>query len=272
MARVRFHRSHMDPCAGLTREWNALAAGPLACQAIGRWAEQCPDVAGFESPAALITTIGQRGHPNRSCRLLGHLLVLASVDDLAARATLQAVLPGLRGAARRRWLRSAGAGPWGGADEVTADAVSAGWEAVRAHAGQRHDRPAAVIVRRVEGRLRRAHQAWRQAQDRTTTPGHEIQPGQAATDAAYSAEHQATTFIADAMHAGVLDATEASLLLATGVLGQSVAEVERSLGMTPKAAYRIVSRARTALTGLDSHLSDRDEPRPIPAESRRLAR
>jgi len=141
----------MDPFAALTIEWTNQATTPAARQAIRAWAATFPALASFDTPAELVAAINRLGDPARSCVLLSDLLVAAGDDDLAARAVLQAVLPGLRRAARRRSRHPTAVGPWSRAEDVAADAVSAGWEAIRANAGARHHRPAAVIVGSVQG-------------------------------------------------------------------------------------------------------------------------
>jgi hypothetical protein len=124
------------------------------------WATTAPALDSFASPSELVAAIARIGDPARSCALLTEPLVIADTDELAARAVLQAIVPGLRRAARRRWKPTT-AGPWTHADDVAADAIAAAWATIRVHAGQRHDRPAAIIIRAVEGQFRRTHDAWR---------------------------------------------------------------------------------------------------------------
>ena len=233
--------------ASLDSEWTSVASSLPARRALRAWAVAAPRLDGFASPAALVATIGRRGQPTRSCALLSDLLIVADQDELAARAVLQAILPGLRSAARRRW-RPTRAGPWAGADEVAADAVSTAWATITLHAGQHHDRPAAVIIRAVEGHLRRTHDAWRRQTDRIAIlPAIQQPPSQSGLTAARTAKEQAAVLITEASRAGVLDQTEAGVLFAVGVLGYTVAEVSRITGTDSRAAYRTLERARASL-------------------------
>jgi excisionase family DNA binding protein len=234
--------------AQLDREWTAVAAHMSSFRSLRAWAVAVPALDGFASPAELVATVSRMGDPDRSCRLLADLLVIADGDELATRAVLQAVVPGLRQAARRRWRLQTAGGPWRSADDLAAESVSAAWAAIRLHAGQRHDRPAAVIVRAVEGRLRRTQAAWRKEAARSAVlrPGRD-EPSHSGPDAAGSVEGQAAALIAGAVRAGVLDRTEARLVFATGVLGCSVVDAARTTGLEGDGAYRSVARARGAL-------------------------
>ena len=204
-------------------------------------------MAGFHTPAELVAVIGQMGDPDRSCALLAELLTLAATDTIAARAVLQAVLPGLRQAARRHWRPPAG-GPWASLHELHLDTVSMGWEAIHAHRGQRHDRPAKIIVRDAEARLRQPRDRWtRQASAAVTHSGGPAETTQSGADAAFSAECQATAIIADAMHAGVLDPAQAALTLTIGVLGYTISDAGRLATTQLDDPYRALHRARATL-------------------------
>jgi hypothetical protein len=191
--------------AQLEREWTAVAADMSSFRSLRAWAVAVPALDGFASLAELVAMVSRMGDQDRSCRLLADLLVIADGDELATRAVLQAVVPGLRQAARRRWPLQTAGGPWGSADDLAAEAVFAGWAAIRLHAGQRHDRLAAVIVRAVEGRLRRTHAAWRKEAARSAAllPGR-VEPSQSGQDAARSVEGQAAAIITGAVRAAHL--------------------------------------------------------------------
>jgi excisionase family DNA binding protein len=246
---VRIGGRHGSPLvfAQLEREWAVVASDMMAFRSLRAWAVAVPGLDGFASLAELVATVSHMGDPDRSCRLLANLLVIADGDDLAARAVLQAIVPGLRQAAKRRWLWQTGGGPWGSADDIAAEAVSAGWAAIRLRAGQRHDRPAAVIVRAVEGHLRQTHAAWRReaARGAALPPGRE--PSQSGEDAARSVEAQAAALITGAVRAGVLNQMDARLVFVTGVLGSSVADAARAMRLEGDGVYRSLARARGAL-------------------------
>ena len=237
----------MNPFTALDSDWNVVAAGPPARRAMRAWAESIPSLAGHDSPADLVTDIGRMGDPERSCRLLALLLVLADADALAARAVLQAVIPGLRRSAGRRWRAASGNGPWPSYDDIAADTISAAWEAIHSRAGERHDYPARIIVRFADGRLRRAHEGWRASNRDLTELTDETALSQPAIDAALGTEQQALTILTDALQAGIIDSKEASILIATAVHGRSVTEAERTLEWAPKSGYRVLDRARRAL-------------------------
>ena len=247
MRRGAFHHPGVNPFTALDRDWNATAAGPSARRAMLAWTERIPSLAGYASPTDLVADIGRLGDPDRSCRLLAHLLVLADHDPFASRAVLQAVTPGLRRAASRRWRTASGNGPWPSYDDIAADTISAGWEAISDHAGEHHDYPARVIVRFAEGRLRRAHERWQATNRDLVELTDQTEAGRAAIEAGVGAEQQALTLITTALRAGIVDFKEASILIATAVHGRSVTEGERALEWAPKSGYRVLERARRAL-------------------------
>ena len=193
----------------------------MACDQFA-WPERIPSLASYANPGDVVADIGRPGDPERSCRLLAHLLILADQDWFAARAVLQAVAPGLRRAAGRRWRTASGHGPWPSYDDIAADTISAGWEAICDHGGEHHDYPARVIVRFAEGRLRRAHDRWRTANRDLIELTDETEALRADIDGAMGAEQQALTLITNAHEAGIIDSKEASILIATAVHGGSV--------------------------------------------------
>jgi excisionase family DNA binding protein len=237
-----------DICASLTAEWTTIAGRPAARRACRSWGQQCPALGGFGSPAELVATIGRLGDPVTSCALLSDLIVLAAEDRLAGRAVLQAVLPGLRQVARRRWRRALPGGPWSSQHDVLVDSVGAGWHTITIHGGRRHDRPAAVIVRGVEGQLRRAQIRWRIESRHTLALSHLADElGDPDADPALSPEAQAVDCIAAAVPAGILTRTEAAILIMTGVLDYPVVGAARALDLPPGHAQRSLVQARATL-------------------------
>lgn len=152
----------MDAYAAITAQWLTVADTTRGRAAIATWAKSCPALAAYRSPADLIATINQLGHPQRSCTLLAGLLLVAEHDTLAQLAVLTALIPGLQRVVSRRWKTANGKGPWTTQADLTADAVSAAWEAIRHHAGRTHPLPARLIIRRTE--RRRHHAATLMAQ------------------------------------------------------------------------------------------------------------
>jgi hypothetical protein len=237
----------VDPFAALTLDWQARATGKQARRAIVAWAEAAPALAGFTSPAELVADINKPGHPTRSCTLLAELLVLAA-DGFAARATLQAVIPGLHHAANRRWATVSVSSPWSSHHELGADTISAAWEAIQLHAGERLHRPAATVIRHVEGCLRQAHVHWTST-DRTTAkpPDPRAELSQSSLDAALSPEQQAIRVIGEAVRCGIIDSTQAALLASVGVLGHRLRDSAPDVGLSEKSAYRTLRSARLRL-------------------------
>ena len=233
--------------AALHAEWAAIANRPDTRRACQAWGHRCPELVPFASPGDLVATIGRLGDPIRSCALLSELLVLAADDTLAARAVLQAVLPGLRRTAGHRWRRAQPCGPWRSERDAADDALSVGWEAIMAWAGHRQPRPAALIVRSAEGRLRRIYRSWDSEVSRTTAiidGGPDPQPfGYMAG----SPESDATALIAEAHAANVLDHREASILFACGVIGDPVSRAAKTIGLEGSVAHRVLAQSREAL-------------------------
>lgn len=236
------------PWAALHAEWDTIAARRAQP---ARWTS-LPGLAGYRSPAEVVAAINRPGDPDRSHQLLTDLLVTAGGDPLAARAVLQAVLPGVRAAVGRRWRHARSAGPWTGPDEIAADGISAAWDAIATRAGHRVDRPAAAIVRHVEDRLRQDHRRWWRHTSRTAAlPDHDAGGHPHGTATAPTADAaDPTAFITDALRAGHIDRSQAAVLVATGVLGYSVADAARRLHSPAPATYRTLAAARHALRPL----------------------
>jgi excisionase family DNA binding protein len=255
---IRIAEGASDIYASIHGEWAAIANHPAARRTSQVWAQHSPALSVFASPAELVAAIGQLGDPVRSCALLSDLLFLAADDALAARAVLQALLPGLRRAAHHRWRRAQPVGPWRCERDAADDALSGGWEAITALAGQRYSRPAAIILRGVEGRLRRIHVSWQREASRTTTlTDGVVEPYHFELQMAGSPELQATAVIADALDASVLDDREAAILFVCGVIGEPVSHMEPTLGLAPGAGYRALARAREALRDWLAYEADR---------------
>jgi excisionase family DNA binding protein len=116
------------------------------------------------------------------------------------------------------------------------------------HGGRRHDRPAAVIVRGVEGQLRRAHDRWRIESRHTLALSHLADElGDLDADPALSPEAQAVDCIAAAVPAGILTRTEAAIVIMSGVLGYPVVGAARALDLPPGHAHRSLVQARARL-------------------------
>ena len=240
----------MDPFAALTLDWQAISGRQPARRAIAAWAEAAPVLAGFATPAELIHEINRAGRPARSCALLAELGVLARSARLAGRAVLQAVMPGIRHATSVRWRKAATAGPWRNFDEIAGDAISAAWSAIHAHAGQHHPRPAQLIIRHVEGALRRTHGRWI-SETAVRNPLYDTGGDPSETHVvAQSPEEQAPTVIGEAVRSEAIDPLGTAVLTMTGVLGYSISEVARTLELPYPTVDPRLRRARRTMLAL----------------------
>jgi excisionase family DNA binding protein len=247
VVRPKAHDAPMDVWSSLEREWTKAGAGRSAERSLDAWAASAPALTGYASPAAVVAIIGRVGDPERSCALLSDLLFVAGRNDLAALAVLRAILPGVRRAAGRRWRTGRDGGAWRSREEIDGDAVAAAWEAIHRHAGERHDRPARVIVRRVERCLRTTHDAHRRAIERSVPLLSEPAVGAVeGCDDWMSTESVALTLV-DAVQSGYLDRLTAALLFAVAVLGWNLSDAGRLLGLNRGAVYRCLSDARRVL-------------------------
>jgi excisionase family DNA binding protein len=231
----------------LTAEWNAVASGPKARQAIQAWAEMCPTLAGFASPAELVATIGRMGDPDRSCALLADLLQLAAIDGLAARAVLQALLPGLRATANRRWATDMAKITWAGRSELDTDTLAAAWQAIAANLGERHERPAAAIIRRVERELRSACETMSRTARRSlaldeVSAARMINPAVQDTD-----DWRFVGAMVEAVRFERLNPATGALAFDVAALGHSVGEASRRHGFTRREAQRRLDEALRVL-------------------------
>jgi excisionase family DNA binding protein len=218
------HDRPVNVLATINAHWLRAAQSPGGQDPIAVWRRRCPRFDDYHSAAEVVATINQHGYPDRSCALLADLLMVADGDPFAQLAVLQALLPGLRRVVRQRWRTAAGGGPWPSQEDLAADAVSAAFEAISHRAGQTHTRPARLILRRVERRLRTIHDAHRRDITRAVplTPHSEI----AAVGDHAEEEHFATE-LRRAVHAGRLDPATAALAFRIAVLGEPAAAAGR---------------------------------------------
>ena len=180
LARFAVHDDPLDAFNTLIAHWLAAADSSRGRAAIRSWAQRCPSLAVYPSPAELVAVINQSGHPELSCALLADLLLVAEDDPLAKLGVLRALVPGLRRAVHQRWTAASPSGPWRTKTDLIADAVSAAWQAICHHAGQSHPLPARLIIRRVERRLRTLHDTDRRDKVRAV-PFEEVHPVTAAS-------------------------------------------------------------------------------------------
>ncbi|MGH9058681.1 MAG: hypothetical protein ACRDZY_04070 [Acidimicrobiales bacterium] len=196
-----------------------------------------------------MTAIGCMGDPARSCALLAGLLVVADDDPVAGHGVLVALIPGLQAVAGRRWASAERDGVWRTRDELDADCITAAWHAIHAHAGQRHARPARIIVRQVERRLRTIHDAHLRTVRRTVSLNETAEIPLADPEGGTAGIEEAARCLVDAMRSGRLDATTAGLAYRVAVLDRSVADAGRQLGLGRRRTRRSLLDAYRVLAG-----------------------
>lgn len=125
----------------LDNDWSRLIAGGEARRACLRWNRQDPVLANVSCANELVNEIRTCGEPARSDALLSAIVRLAANDEVAARAVLQALAPGMRSLARSL----AGLAE---TEDVDATIVACAWERIRTypHARRPHRVAANVLL------------------------------------------------------------------------------------------------------------------------------
>ncbi len=123
----------------LDHDWCHRASGSRSRRALRRWAEDQSVFGLFTDLDQMLVHVHRRGHPAMSDRVLAALAKLAPNDDLAARALLQAMLPGLKALARSFGWRN-------DPEETAAVVVAASWERIRTYPIERRPRRIAANI------------------------------------------------------------------------------------------------------------------------------
>src|SRR5882724_6833994 len=89
-----------DVFAALDADWPQVVASRAAQQALNRWAAD-PLLAGVPDLDTVLARTARGADPDDAAAVLTALVRRAREDDGAARAVLQALIPGLAGVARR---------------------------------------------------------------------------------------------------------------------------------------------------------------------------
>ena len=184
------------------------------------WAQEHPVFAAHPDLRALLAAARRQAHPELADQILAALAGRAGADDLAARALLQAVLPGLRALAiTHHWAAPA--------DELEAALVAIAWEHIRCYPiTNRPRRIAANLLLDTGHHLRRTLPRRNQ-----TTPLDTL--GEHPAPDARAAAAELTELVCDAVAEGHLDPSPAALILRTRVLDEPVARVAADLGYEP---------------------------------------
>jgi hypothetical protein len=253
----------MNVYAALDAEWSALAGTAPAGQHLHRWLQREPTLAGPTTPADLVAAVVVDRRWGRADPRLAALVRLAA-DDLAARAVLQCVLPGLRAEPLRyhryHWRL---AGPGDDLDDVTVELVGAAWEAIRARAGTTLADPENTVVRAAAEKLRTRRRAEARTRARSLPLARTGDGGPAGVhdarttgvrDARTTGVHEARTTaervmvaLLDAIRAETVTARQADLVFNVRVARISGRDAGRRYGMTPGQVFHALSVAETAL-------------------------
>ena len=243
------HGGAMNIYAALDAEWATLANTTSARNALSRWQQREPTLIDSPTPASLVASITSARRWGRSDPRLGALLRLAD-ENLAARAALQAVLPGLRAEPLRYWRHHCRlAEPGDDLDEVTAELVGAAWEVIRSRAGQTLDDPENTLVRAAVEKLRTRRRAETRRQARQAPLPPDSTSGRITQlHEARSSAEQVVAVLVDAVRANTVTARQADLVYAVRVARISGRTAGQRYGMTPGQVFHTIDRAETALT------------------------
>ena len=199
--------------SGLDAEWRRIAACPAARRAVVRWGAVHPPLRGLADLGELLE---RRRDPRHGQAVLAALATLAGTDEMAARALLQALLPGIV-----RLASTTASDDCDAADEMAALA----WERIRTYPAARSGPVAGNILLDVKKQYR-LH--WKIHAPRSTAlpPSPVLPPGDA--DQARSAEDEALDRVSFAefldIQQCVIGARNLRLVVRTRVDGVSLAE------------------------------------------------
>jgi hypothetical protein len=217
----------MDVFTSLSDEWSTLESAQATNAHYRRWQEADHRFNRWGSLAELIHFAQRRGDPEASDRALALLAQRSPSDELAARALLQALLPGLRAVVvQHHWLTDH--------DELTASTVALAWERIRTYPFTNRPRHiAANVLRDTAHRLRRAHRR----EETTATTVDTVQ----SEDVAYR-----TIDLLDLAQRS-LDRDGLALVLRTRVGGEEVTSLSAEMGCTAPALRERRRRAEQKL-------------------------
>jgi len=230
----------------LSAEWARAGTSIRARTTHATWAEREAPLSSFRSPAEAVEFC----HLARGAaanRILGSLLHVD--DDLAARAVLQALLPGLAAMsrrARRRWpwmFDRECDGPWvdWGFDH---EAVATAHARIAHLSGSRVEWPATSIldhvwrhVRWVEEQHRRTHASacFRKWHVEPSGPlvesvANEDLDVRSSSEKSQTAAEELAELLAQAMRLGLVGSRGAALVYESRIVGRPVAEIARRTG------------------------------------------
>lgn len=195
--------------AELDREWAEMQAAPTSVQALARWSDVEPALAGCVTLGDILRT--RKAKPSAAPAILAALSRLSLADELAARTLLQALVPGLLGLVT---------GPLAGEPGALDEVISLAWERIRTYPTQRPGSVAANVLWDVRKRYRK----HREIETPLNQPG-----GGGSGPATPSAEDVAMQRwglddVVDACRNGVIGKVALDLILRTRLEGASLEE------------------------------------------------
>jgi hypothetical protein len=226
-------------------EWDRDADRPSARAACARWAEEDPALEGMSSPAEVVRGCHARGDGRRSATLLGAVIARAAHDRWAARAALQAVLPGLAAVSRRARPLVGPTGVWSSVEELDQHVVAIAWERITAlSATSARTWPAAAIVDGTWQRLRgfisaeRRHRGHRAALEDVEEPMCPAEP---------SAGEELAHTLATAVEQGILEPVDGWVVFSSRVRGDAIEDLAVEAGRNSRWLWRRRVRAEELL-------------------------
>jgi hypothetical protein len=253
--RAHRHRSrsgHVADALGRTERHLSIVSRTQGRDAVDRWCTGCPDLAGSGTSTGTGTTDDPRSAGTMTAaevpgwlhdqptdtanRVLGHLVGVAqSGDQLALVVVLVCLGPGIRTLAARTGVR---------VDEVVSEVALGAMTFPVA----RRTSVAGGLLLDARNRLGRAARRAGRTEPLGDEAAHPVAPGELGT--VVPAAQQVVQIVSQAHRDGVVDRTEARLILDTRVGGHGVRPVAHRLGLTPTAAYQRRTRAEKRLTRL----------------------
>lgn len=210
----------------LDHDWCHQASRPRSRQALRHWADTQPALSPFSDLDQMLVHVHRRGHPATSDRVLAALASLAPADDLAARALLQALLPGLKALTHSFGWR-------GDHEETAATVVAACWERIRTYPIERRPRRIAANIL-LDTRQRVVRQYNLSICEANETSPEEIVSAEAAAHPGV----ELLGHVGDALRRRCLDPDEARLILLTRLADVPLSRIAVGSGRGPETLRR----------------------------------
>lgn len=226
----------------LTRDWERTSRTRQARQAFRSWTTDEPHLASVDSLEALL---GARAEmpPHEVNAILGALLRIG--DDLALRAFVQIMLPGIvstgRYARGKDWV---GVGrPWTSRGELDQDLVARAWSWAQERRGTSIDWPASTLCTCLLHAMQRTAVAFYRERERVESFCSARHDRSGDSPEPWTAEEDALKLVCDAVEAGILPLGCAQLLYRVRIRGEGYAELSDALCRSEAALKQQCKRA-----------------------------